>query len=195
MIGTSTPELELDDPALDEVWASAGELGMPIFIHPIRPRDDPRSWVGVLSNTVGRLRESLLALARLLVSGVPARHAALRLILAHGGAGPETLLARLVRQNAVSAGNEPGPDISFERLYFDSVVIEPQLLLRLVELVGPDHVVLGSDYPFFWEPSPRTTLERAGLDAPSETAVLGGTAQQLFRLDLDPARPITRTQS
>jgi aminocarboxymuconate-semialdehyde decarboxylase len=188
MIGTSTPERELDDPVLDEVWAAAAELEMPVFIHPIRPQGDSRGWAGELSNTVGRLRESLLALARLLMSGVPVRHPNLRLIFAHGGAGPETLLARLRRQHAVRVDGAPDPAISFRRLYFDSVVIEPRILKGLIEEVDAGHVLLGSDYPFFWEPSPRETVEHAGLDDGSEVAVLAGNAQQLFRLVSSPPR-------
>jgi aminocarboxymuconate-semialdehyde decarboxylase len=182
MIGTSAPGRELDDPLLGDVWACAADLEMPVFIHPIRPQGDTRSWTGVLANTVGRLRESLLALARLLIAGVPVSHPGLRLILAHGGAGPEALLARLSRQHAIAGEGKTDPATAFRALYFDSVVIEPELVARLVDMVGPDHVLLGSDYPFPWEPSPRTTVERAGLGPAVEAAVLGATARELFRL-------------
>jgi aminocarboxymuconate-semialdehyde decarboxylase len=95
------------------------------------------------------------------------------------------LLARLNRHHALTHDGEPDPGSSFRKIYFDSVVIEPRLVRNLVDLVGSDHVLLGSDYPFPWELSPRATVERAGLGRSSEAAVLGENARELFRLRLE----------
>jgi aminocarboxymuconate-semialdehyde decarboxylase len=40
------------------------------------------------------------------------------------------------------------PTTYLKRIYFDSVVFTPEQLEALVRFVGPDHVLMGSDYPY-----------------------------------------------
>jgi aminocarboxymuconate-semialdehyde decarboxylase len=55
------------------------------------------------------------------------------------------------------------------------------LLRELVEEVGSDHVLLGSDYPFdMADPHPVETVRRSGLKDEDAAAVLSGNAEQLL---------------
>jgi len=65
----------------------------------------------------------------------------------------------------------------------DSLTLGPRNLRFVVEELGADRVVLGSDYPFdMGDPDPLGTLEAAGLDAATRAAVEGGNAARLLSL-------------
>lgn len=180
MIGSAAPGVELDDPRLDELWAAAADRAMPVVVHPIFLARDPRLSAYSLPNAVGRANETAIAISRLLFGGVLLRHPGLRLVVVHGGATIPALLPRLRRNHEVFAADAADPIAGFDRLYFDSVVLDPALLRALVDLTGPDRIVLGSDYPFPWEPDPRRVVEEAGLATEVAEAILGRTAAELF---------------
>lgn len=180
MIGSAAPEVELDDPRLDELWAAAVDRAVPVVVHPIFLTRDPRLSAYSLPNAVGRANETAIAISRLLFGGVLLRHPRLRLVVVHGGATIPALLPRLRRNHEVFAPDAADPDVGFDRLYFDSVVLDPALLRSLVDLTGPDRIVLGSDYPFPWEPDPRRVVDDAELAPEIADAILGGTAAALF---------------
>ena len=69
------------------------------------------------------------------------------------------------------------PSTYLRRICFDSLVYTPQALRHLVEAVGADRVVLGSDYPFdMGVPDPVDRLLAAGLDPADEHAIRGTNA-------------------
>lgn len=182
MIGTGAPGVELDDRRLDTVWGTAAELGLPVVVHPIFLTADPRLRPYSLPNAIGRANETTIAITRLLYGGVLQRHPDLVLVVVHGGAALPTLLPRLRRNHALYAADAADPQDGFERLYFDSVVFDPGVLRVLLGLTTPDRVVLGSDYPFPWEPDPRRVVEAADLGAEATAAILGHNAERLFGL-------------
>jgi aminocarboxymuconate-semialdehyde decarboxylase len=121
----------------------------------------------------------------MVLAGVMERHPNLRVLLAHGGGGLVALRGRLRHgQEAVaSAGgglSEPA-DASIRRFLFDTVTHDPDVLRTLVDAVGADRVLLGSDYPFdMGDPHPVQTVRRAGLDEDDEATVLSRNAERLF---------------
>lgn len=186
MIGTSAPDTELDDRRLDVLWQAASELQMPVVVHPIFLGLEPRLRGHGLANAVGRANETAIAIARLLLGGVLQRHPDLVVIVVHGGAGLPVLLPRLHRNHTTFAPDTADPRIGFARLYFDSVVLDPRVLRDLLEVTTADRVVLGSDYPFPWEPDPRRVVEQAELGAEATRMILGDNAERLFGPADDP---------
>jgi len=182
MIGTRTPAFDLDAEALDEFWEAAAALHMPVVVHPIFLEKNPRLDDYGLRNAVGRANETLIALSRLLLAGTILRHRGLTVLVAHGGAGLPSLLGRLHRNYEQATDELADPIAGFRRLYFDSVVIDPRVLRDLVALAGEDQVLMGSDYPFRWEPHPRKLIEDADPEHAWEAAVLGRNARRLFGL-------------
>jgi aminocarboxymuconate-semialdehyde decarboxylase len=67
-------------------------------------------------------------------------------------------------------------------MYFDSIVHEPRALTFLYQLVGAEHMMLGTDYPYdnTGDQNPLGTLDRAGL--PRSGNILGENAAKLLRL-------------
>jgi aminocarboxymuconate-semialdehyde decarboxylase len=183
MIGTDVPGLDLDAPGLEPVWEAAAGLGMPILAHPTFLCVPARLQSRGLKNAVGRAGEGAVALTRLVYSGALLRHPGLAVVAALGGGGLVPLWRRIVRNQEVGWAEASGDvEASLRRLHFDSIVLDPAYLRYLVERVGADRVVLGSDYPFPWEPHPRRFVEEAGLGPEQTTAVLGGTAAALYGL-------------
>ncbi|WP_328611260.1 amidohydrolase [Amycolatopsis sp. NBC_00345] len=185
--------IELSDRRYDDFWVRAVHLGAVIFLHPWGCTLDDRLSQWYLSNSVGQLVEHTVALSHLIVGGVLERFGQLRVIVGHGGGylpGTMTRADHAWRER-LDARTTPRPPSSYlPQLFFDSLVHEPAALRRLVDEVGYDHVLLGSDYPFdMGDPDPCGRLRAAGLEPRAISAVAGGNAA---RIGLAPGpRPVT----
>jgi aminocarboxymuconate-semialdehyde decarboxylase len=103
--------------------------------------------------TVSMPAETQLSIVSLILGGgfdrLPAN---LRLCFAHGGGSFAFLLGRLENawQNRdLARGKSKFPPSHYlDRFYVDSAVFDPRALRLLIEVMGEDRVMLGSDYPF-----------------------------------------------
>ncbi len=168
-ISTSVAGNDLSDPALDPFWAAAEQLGSFVFIHPWGCSLGPRLALAYLGNIVGQPAETTVALHHLVFGGVLDRFPALRICAAHGGGYFPHYLARAdhayeVRPESRTMARRPSDYL--DTLYFDSLVYTHDTLSRLLSVVGPDHVLLGTDYPFdMGVPDPVDRIESLGLPA------------------------------
>lgn len=184
-IGTFAPNigLDLDHQDLEALWATAARLDMPVVLHPLYLYGDARLGRYDLPNAIGRVNDTAIALSRLLYAGVLTRHADLRMLVVHGGGGVPYAIGRLARNFDLHRDEMADPRAGFARLYFDSVVYDPAPLRYLVDLTGPDRVLLGSDYPFpVMDPQPRKVVESAGFSADVVDAILSRNAHAFFKL-------------
>ena len=183
MIGSDIPGLAIDAPELDEVWGAAAGLSLPMLLHPTFIRIPQELQSRGLKNAVARVGEVTIALTRLVYSGALLRYPNLVVIAALGGGAVVPFTKRIIRNHDLG-WSETGTDVeaSLQRLFFDSVVLDPTFLRYLVQQVGAHRLVMGSDYPFPWEPDPVRSVLEAGLPVEDASAVLGGTASKLFGL-------------
>jgi aminocarboxymuconate-semialdehyde decarboxylase len=165
----------------DEFWAAAEETGALVFMHP-----STRGFAGpdehYLWNTVGNPLETTVAAAHLVTAGVLERHPGLRVLLAHGG-GTVTWLRGRLRHAAehIAAASRVDVEASLRRFYYDTVTHDPAVLRGLVEFVGPEQVLAGSDHPFdMADPDPVGTVRASGIALSAAAAVLGGNAERLL---------------
>ncbi|MGX1562392.1 amidohydrolase family protein [Streptomyces sp. NPDC055506] len=186
-ISSHAPGRELSDPAYEPFWTRAEETGALLFLHPFGCTLDERLDQWYLSNTVGQPTENAVALSHLIFSGVLDRHPELKIIAAHGGGYLPTHIGR--SDHAWSARSDAGagcahlPSSYLKRLYFDSLVHDPQVLRALIGAVGADRVLLGSDFPFdMGTDDPVGALRAARLPDDDFHAVRGGNATTLLRL-------------
>jgi aminocarboxymuconate-semialdehyde decarboxylase len=134
---------------------------------------------------VGNPMETTVTAAHMVLAGVMERHPNLTVLLAHGGGAIVALRGRLNRgyeavPAAAKALGEP-PEQSIRRFLFDTITHDPLILRDLVEAVGADRVLLGSDYPFdMSDRHPVETVRQAGLDADDEAALLHENAARLL---------------
>ncbi|RPE46750.1 aminocarboxymuconate-semialdehyde decarboxylase [Streptomyces sp. Ag109_O5-1] len=186
-ISSHAPGRELSDPAYEPFWTRAEETGAILFLHPFGCTLDERLDQWYLSNTVGQPTENAVALSHVIFSGVLDRHPELKVIAAHGGGYLPTHIGR--SDHAWSARSDAGagcahlPSSYLKRLYFDSLVHDPQVLRALIGAAGADRVLLGSDFPFdMGTEDPVGALRAARLPDDDFHAVRGGNATTLLRL-------------
>ncbi|NEC91402.1 amidohydrolase family protein [Streptomyces sp. SID12501] len=183
-VSTTVEGRELADPAHDVVWQRAEELGAVVFVHPWGCSLGARLATHYLGNTVGQPVETTVALSHLIFTGVLDRFPRLKLVAAHGGGYLPTYIGRSdhawrVREDA--RGCLEPPSSYLRRMWFDSLVYTPRALRHLVEEVGADRVVLGTDYPFdMGVDDPVARLHAAGLIGADRSAVAGGNAYDLL---------------
>lgn len=150
-IGTRVGDLELADPVFDPFFDAASELGAIVLVHPADSVLDPRLAKLGVSFGAGMPSETAVAAAGLLTSTTFQQRPGLRLCLAHGGGALPVLLPRLDRGcqlGGKTMSPESLPGQRARSFYCDSLTYDAESLLLAVHRFGPDHVVLGTDYPF-----------------------------------------------
>jgi aminocarboxymuconate-semialdehyde decarboxylase len=187
-IAASVGGTYLGDDRFEPFWAAAEETAALVFIHPTtRGFPAPVFDEHYLWNAVGNPLETTVTAAHLVMTGTMERHPGLRVLLAHGGGTILLLRGRLRHahsfQPLARSRLTESPEDSLLRFYYDTVVHDPGLLRALVETVGADRVLCGSDHPFdMGDLRPADTIRAAGLGAEAEAAVLGGNAARLLGL-------------
>ena len=75
------------------------------------------------------------------------------------------------------------PSAFLRRFLYDTITHDTAALRFLVDRVGPDRVVLGSDYPFpMGDPDPVTSVAQAVFDPSVTDAIVGGNARAALDL-------------
>ena len=173
----------LDDPDLDEFWEIAAEMQVPIVIHPMFGSDDARLHDMQMMNAVGRVCDVSVAISRMLFKGHLTRYDGLTIIASTGGGALPYMLGRLERNFKAFPDLVGDPVQEFHKLYFDSIVFQPDILQFLSKKVGVEKIMLGSDYPFpIGDQEPRSVIDKAGFSESDQELMLTGNARKLFRL-------------
>ena len=179
----------LGDDRFAPLWEAAEATGALVFVHPTtRGFDSPAFQDHYLWNTVGNPLETATTAAHMVMAGVMERHAGLRVLLAHGGGALLSLRGRLRHahsfQPQARASLRESPDDSIRRFYFDTLTHDDALLRALIDYVGADHVLLGSDYPFdMGDARHAHTIRTLALAPEVEGAILAGNAERLLGLE------------
>lgn len=152
-IATSVRGRALDTAELDPVWEVAEATGAFILLHPMTPLGGVDLGRYFMENSIGRPAESSITLGGLIMSGVFERHPGLRFCTVHGGGFTPFQIGRLDKsfhQKPGLAANHISrpPSEYLSQLYVDTVVHDPRVLRFVIDYLGADHVLLGTDYPF-----------------------------------------------
>ena len=191
-VAASVRGVFLGDDRFEPFWAAAERTGALVFVHPTtRGFDSPAFQDYYLWNTVANPLETATTAAHMVVAGVMERHPRLRVLLAHGGGALLAVRGRMRHahgfQPQAASRLRESPEESIRRFYFDTLTHDEALLRALIDYVGPEHVLLGSDYPFDMGDARQVDTVRAlGLAPDVEEAILAGNAESL--LGLEPVR-------
>ena len=157
-----------------------------VFIHPMIPASAEPFEEYVLGPIIGFPFDTTLAVARLCYAGVFRELPNIRWILGHLGGAVPYLMERMDngwRDFAECRVNiDELPSVYLKRLYYDTVSFSVPSLLLARELVGADHLVMGSDYPHLLGSIDRAVSSIEALDIPNadKERIFSGTARQIL---------------
>jgi aminocarboxymuconate-semialdehyde decarboxylase len=187
---TNVDGQELSAAKFRPFFARAEELGAFIMMHPNGFTHGERLTRYYFNNVLGNPLDTTLALHNLIFSGALARFPELKLMAVHGGGYLPSYSGRIdhawgARRD--SHADLPLPPTTYLRqVYFDTVVFTYHQLAYLIDVFGPDRIVMGTDYPFdMAEYNPIGHI--AGVDGMDEVTlaqIAGGNATRILGLDL-----------
>jgi aminocarboxymuconate-semialdehyde decarboxylase len=158
-------------------FVEAERRGLAIFVHAMPAATDrlPRSAMGTY--VVGL--EGAMAAASVITGGTAAKCPDLRIAFSHAAGGFPLMLARAqyfwsgswneepkVPERAVMTDDGPSPIEYARRFYYDSLVFDRRALRFLVDFLGADRLLVGSDFPAMPREDPAGRTLRS-LDLPS----------------------------
>ncbi|XP_071108413.1 2-amino-3-carboxymuconate-6-semialdehyde decarboxylase-like [Haliotis cracherodii] len=189
-IGSHINDWNLDAPELQPVFAAAEEHDCSIFVHPWDMDQGGRMSKYWLPWLVGMPAETTTAICSLLFGGVLERFPKLKVCFAHGGGAFPYTVGRIehgfnVRPDLCATENSVNPRKYLGKFYTDALVHDARSLELLVDVMGKERVLLGSDYPFpLGEHHPGKLVESMeGFDANLKDNLLAGNALEFLGLD------------
>jgi aminocarboxymuconate-semialdehyde decarboxylase len=151
-VGTSIEGKPLADPRFRKVLKTIEQLGCFLFAHPYQCLAQGGMDEYYLSNFIGFPLDTTLMAAHLMYSGALDELKTLKILLAHGGGFVPYQIGRFI--HGFNVRPEPkmktrtSPADLLRRFYFDALTHDPQAARHLIDRIGADRVVIGSDHPF-----------------------------------------------
>ena len=172
----------LDHADLDPFWQAADETGALIHIHPSFDAGDVRVNDFGLANGLGRITDAAMAVARLISAGHIAKYKNAKFFAPMGAAALPFVLGRLKRNHAITPGIGD-PVEALAHIYTDTILHDARVLKFVVEMMGTERLMMGSDMPFpIGDTEPMKIVADAGLTAQQAASINGGLAAKLFRI-------------
>jgi aminocarboxymuconate-semialdehyde decarboxylase len=172
----------LDHADLDPFWQAADETGALIHIHPSFDAGDVRVNDFGLANGLGRITDAAVALARLISAGHVARYKNAKFFAPMGAAALPFVLGRLKRNYAITPGIGD-PVAALGAIYTDTILHDARVLKFVIEIMGTERLMMGSDMPFpIGDSEPMKIIAGAGLSLAQTASINGGLAARLFKI-------------
>jgi aminocarboxymuconate-semialdehyde decarboxylase len=185
-IGTSIEGAPLAHPKFRKVLRAIEQRGCFIFAHPYQCLAAGGMEDYYLSNFVGFPLDTTLMVSHLMFSGALDELKALRILLAHGGGYVPYQIGRFAHGHRVrpepKRQTRTSPRDLLRRFYFDALTHDAQAARHLINMVGADRVVIGTDHPFDMGPDdPVGSIDAIpGLTPGEREQVYGLTARSLL---------------
>ena len=187
MIGDQVNGKTFDEPEFMPLWKSAEASGAVMLIHQGgNTIVSPRSNRYHLPNTIGNLADRAVTFASFVFGGVMDACPGLRICLCHGGGYTCYGIGRMdrgwqVRREARVHITQP-PSKYLDKFYYDCLTHSEEALRYLIDSVGIDRVVFGTDWPFDmatdWPVS--DILRMQSLTMEEKEAILHGNLEKLL---------------
>ncbi|HEX5756877.1 MAG TPA: amidohydrolase family protein [Arenimonas sp.] len=187
-IGSHINDWNLDAEELQPFFEAAQDLGAAILVHPwdmMGTDSMPKYWMPWL---VGMPAELSRAACALIFGGVLERFPRLKVCLAHGGGSFPYTIGRIehgfnMRPDLVATDNPHNPRKYLSQLFFDSWVADNRALRYLLDTVGIERVMMGTDYPFpLGEQEPGAGIAALQLPEAEQARLYHGTALEWLGL-------------
>ena len=182
-IGNHVGDADLDADGVVTFLQHCADRGVPVFVHPWDMPTSPRLDRWMAQWLVGMPAETHLSVLALILGGAFDRlPATLRIAFAHGGGSFAFWLGRADnawehRGDVVRGRSQEPPSSYVGRFSVDTVVFAEPALRLLVDTLGVDNVMMGSDYPYpLGERPAGAVVQRADLPEHARAAILGENA-------------------
>jgi aminocarboxymuconate-semialdehyde decarboxylase len=184
-VSSSYNGVYMGDPVYHPFWEAVERAGVAVWIHPEGVRD-PWFQRYALWNSAGQSIEEAKVMASLIYEGVMTKFPGIKVVMAHGGGYFPHYMGRMDRNTAnrpdtVRNAGGKTPSSFLRSFYYDTCVYDPQVLKVLLERVGADRLVMGSDYPV-GEKDPVGWLRDCGVAGDALAGIAGGNAARLLGL-------------
>jgi len=181
----------LFEPQYLPLLARCEELAYPILFHPL---DGVENHYGgrerlagpsFIYNALGFPFETATTAAKFIVKGLLDKFPKLDIVLPHSGGCFPYIAGRI--EHSLSRGAEASVTRPFReyirRFHYDSLAYYPETLRFMVDLVGSDRIVIGTDnYARMDVDQPNALVESLNLPAADCERMLHGNAKRLLRL-------------
>src|ERR1043165_3513941 len=141
----------LTAPQYRPFFEEANRMKLCILLHPMCPADSDPFREYVLGPIVGFMFDTTLAVARMCFDGMFREFPDIRWIIGHLGGAIPYLMERLDNGwrdfPECRAKIDELPSSYLKKLYYDTVNFNPHMLTVVRDMIGADHMVMGSDYP------------------------------------------------
>lgn len=184
MIGSNIDGVALNDAKFEPMWARLNELRLPVYEHPMFPKDTTGLGEFELPLRVGLIFDTTLVATRLIYGGVFERYPDFPYIMGHTGGALLMLLARLDNGYKLFPDcrefiSKPPSEFA-RRLYYDTCSFDPESLMLAHRQVGPEHILFGTDDPFI--DADTGHVERLPIPDSERKTILGDNAARLLGL-------------
>jgi aminocarboxymuconate-semialdehyde decarboxylase len=176
----------LTSPEYRQFFAEANRIKLCILLHPMLPANTDPFREYVLGPIVGFMFDTTLAVARMCFDGMLREFPDIRWIVGHLGGAVPYLMERMDNGwrdfPECRAQIDELPSTYLKRLYYDTVNFNPYMLKMVREMIGADHMVMGSDYPHLLGSIDRAVSSIESLDIPDaeKQRIFEGTALSIL---------------
>ncbi len=191
-----------DDDEARPFWELAQDLDVPVMIHPPHVGfGEERMRDYRLASSVGRPADLCLALSRLIVRGILEDFPRLKIVGSHGGGGICEVIGRMdyayeLQDEAFFLGPyspmkiKHAPSHYLKMMHFDSVTYHAPAARLVLDTVGADHVLYGSDAPPLKSLKPRAIklIEDLNLPPADKEKVFWRNAARMLKLPVEGAK-------
>jgi predicted TIM-barrel fold metal-dependent hydrolase len=182
----------LDEPSRRVFFDAAAQLDVPVMLHPTYPLCAPSVRYLALMEIAGFLFDTTTAALRLVYDGLFERHPEFKFLVPHAGSLIPYMAGRIDsigRMRPGANGSVSGdPSDQIRKFYVDTVSGSAPAVRFCCDFFGVDHVMHGTDHPFWPMKSGRSLLDSVpGLTAPERVKIEHENAVRVFRIQV-PAR-------
>jgi 6-methylsalicylate decarboxylase len=185
--GTVVLGKSIADPAFDGFFTELNCRKAVLFIHPIGGSLGSQ----LIESTnlvwpVGAPLEDTVCLLQFMQANFPSRFPDIKIILPHLGGFAPFLAARLDQlKDHFLPDSAMAPSVQAKYFWYDTVNGNTAALRCTKETLGADHLLLGTDYPFWRDDAFKRCVDyvgEAGLPGDEVDRILGGNVQRLLGL-------------
>jgi predicted TIM-barrel fold metal-dependent hydrolase len=173
------------DPLFAPIFQELDRRAATVYFHPTSADCCSALMEDVPAPAVEYMFDTTRAITSLLFSGALSKYRNIKFIFSHAGGATAPIANRIARlasiDKKIAARLPLGPLAEMKRLYFDTATsTNPENLGAILQLVGTDKIVFGSDYPFLPVEATLPGLLKFGFDPEDLERIERDNALRLF---------------